>query len=80
MNSISLTTLVKMKLLAAVKDLFYERVVFRSSNLRVSELLNIAKCSSASMCNCFQYTLIYEDSETTNWDTKRSKKMDAQLY
>lgn len=69
-----------MELLATVKDFFYVHVVSRYSNLTVNELFNISKCSSASMCNCFKYSLIYEDSETTNWDTKRSKKMDAQLY
>lgn len=45
---------------------FNVHVVFRYSNLTVNELFNIAKCSSASMCSCFKYSLIYEDSETTN--------------
>lgn len=48
MNSISLTV-IKMELLATVKDFFNVHVVFRYSNLTINELFNIAKCSSASM-------------------------------
>lgn len=69
-----------MKLLAITKNLYYIHLISRATNLRVNELSNSAKCSSAPTCNCFQYARIHEDPGTTNWNTKRSKKMDAQHY
>ena len=69
-----------MKLLAIVKNHYYYIHISRSSNLRVNELFHIAMYSQFPCAIVLKYRVIYEDSETTNWSTKRNETMDAQHY
>lgn len=74
MNSISLTILVKMKLVTIMQNLYYIHVISRSSNIRLNELFQIAKCSSVPTCNCFKYTPLHSTPKAQTGTQREAKK------